>query len=301
MSEALELGYDILEKGGSSVDAVEIVITTLENSPWFNAGRGSVLNAKGVVEMDASIMEGNDRQAGAVAGVTRIKNPIKAARLVMEESPHVLLSGQGAELFAEQGGLTFMDSSYFITPQELKQWKNSNNKGNGYLPPTPANPAEGGTFSKFGTVGAAALDKSGNLAAGTSTGGMMNKQYGRVGDSPIIGAGTYANNKTCAISCTGHGEYFIRGVVAYDVAALVEYKKMDLQEAVDFVVQKKLKEFGGAGGLIAVDANGNMATSFNTPGMFRGTVNQEGQIEILMFKEGPPFTVKVGGNSSLSR
>ncbi|MGD1848677.1 MAG: isoaspartyl peptidase/L-asparaginase family protein [Salibacteraceae bacterium] len=298
LTEALEHGYKILADGGSSVDAVEAVITTLEDNPLFNAGKGAVLDITGTVKMDASLMSGEDGQAGAVAGLSRTRHPIKAARLVMEESPHVMLSGDGADAYAEGAGLQTMASDWFVTERQKQSWQNAQkNKGNGYQ--APANPMEGS--SKFGTVGAVALDQQGNLAAGTSTGGMLNKQFGRIGDSPVIGAGTYANNKTCAVSCTGHGEFFIRNVVAYDVAALMQYRKLGLQQAADLVVQEKLKTKGGDGGLIAVDGNGNMVFSFNTSGMFRGSVNQEGLAQVFIFKNDKAYETKIGGNADLGR
>jgi len=223
MTEALTKGADTLKKGGSSIDAVEIIIRILEDSPLFNAGKGSVFTDEGKNEMDASIMDGKTLKAGAVAGVTTIKNPISAARKVMDKSPHVMMIGQGAEKFAKEKGLEIVDPSYFFDQKRWEQYQKAKGK-------------------KFGTVGVVALDKNGNLAAGTSTGGMMNKKYGRVGDSPIIGAGTYANNNTCAVSCTGHGEYFIRNVVAYDIAALMDYKGWSVEKAAKYVVQEKLNE-----------------------------------------------------------
>ncbi|MBX9853014.1 MAG: isoaspartyl peptidase/L-asparaginase [Cytophagaceae bacterium] len=267
LQEALDRGYDILEKGGSSIDAVEAVIRILEDSPLFNAGKGAVLTSNEKIELDASIMRGSDLAAGAVGGVTIVKNPISAARKVMENSPHVLLMGRGAEAFAKEQHLEIVDPSYFFTEksrmqlQKIKEeeklkLKNSEKKD-----------------KKFGTVGCVALDKNGNLAAGTSTGGMVNKKFGRVGDSPIIGAGTYADNRTCAVSCTGHGEHFIRNTIAFSVAALMEYKGLSLEQAVDYVVEEKLKRTSGTGGLIAIDKEGNIAMKMNTPSMFRAYRN----------------------------
>jgi L-asparaginase / beta-aspartyl-peptidase len=281
LKKALSKGYGILEEGGTSLDAVEATIKILEDCPMFNAGKGAVLTSDQRVELDASFMDGAALKAGAVAGVSTIKNPISAARKVMENSPHVLLVGKGAELFAKEQKLEIVDSSYFYTEKSVKQLKKIKelekikNEGEGS--------DKDESDKKFGTVGAVALDKYGNLTAGTSTGGMVNKRYGRVGDSPLIGAGTYANNKTCAVSCTGHGEYFIRNVVAYDVSALMEYKKYSLQKAAEHVIQDKLKSSGGTGGLIALDKEGNFAVSFNTSSMFRAYVNKDGS-EVFIFR-----------------
>lgn len=281
LNEALKAGYDTLEKGGTSVDAVVAAIKIMEDSPLFNAGRGSVFTADGKNEMDASIMNGKTLMAGAIAGVRTIKNPITAARCVMEKSQHVMLVGTGAEKFAKTCNCEFADTSYFFDQkrwdqlQKVKQYE----KSQGSIKTKD----EFGD-KKFGTVGVVALDKYGSLAAGTSTGGMTNKKYGRVGDSPIIGAGTYANNKTCGVSCTGHGEYFIRSVVAYDVSALMEYKGMTVEQAANEVVMKKLKPMGGEGGLVAMDAKGNIAMPFNTSGMYRGYMKSDGKREVLIYK-----------------
>lgn len=284
MQEALDSGYQILEMGGSSLDAVEKAINVLEDSPLFNAGKGAVFTNDGKNELDASIMDGSNLKAGAVAGVQTIKNPISAARVVMEKSPHVMMTGDGAERFAKEQNLEIVDTSYFFDQKRYNQWKRlrdsekidlDHGKGRGQVKTGD---------EKFGTVGAVALDRNGNLAAGTSTGGMTNKKYGRVGDSPIIGAGTYANNKTCAVSCTGHGEYFIRSVVAYDVSALMEYKGLSINEAANEVVLKKLIEIKGEGGLIALDQKGNFAMPFNTEGMFRAFRNRE-KAEVKIYKE----------------
>lgn len=267
LNEALLAGEQILKDGGSSLDAITVTIMVMENSPLFNAGKGAVFTAEGVNEMDASIMDGRDLNAGAVAGVRGIKNPILAARAVMEDTRHVLLVGEGAEIVAEEKGLEMADSSYFFTQSRYDSFLKAKDK-----------------TEKHGTVGAAALDKHGNLAAGTSTGGMTYKMKGRVGDSPVIGAGTYADNKTCAVSATGHGEYFIRNVVAYDISALMKYKGLSLQSAADEVIMNKLKSIGGTGGIIAVDKDGNIAMPFNTAGMYRGYVTSEGKSEVLIYK-----------------
>jgi beta-aspartyl-peptidase (threonine type) len=281
----LQAGYDTLARGGSSLDAVEMAIKILEDSPLFNAGRGSVFTSDGKNEMDASIMNGETLDAGAVAAVHTIRNPISAARCVMEHSEHILLVGDGAEKFVRKCNVKFEDPKYFF---EQKRWdqlqkiketdQTELDHGSNIIPGVEDKD------KKYGTVGVVALDKYGNLAAGTSTGGMTNKKYGRVGDSPIIGAGTYANNKTCGVSCTGHGEYFIREVVAYDVSALMEYKGMKVQDAADEVVMKKLVKLGGEGGLVAMDAKGNIAMSFNTPGMYRGYMKSSGEKEVMIYK-----------------
>ncbi|MGD0712166.1 MAG: isoaspartyl peptidase/L-asparaginase [Bacteroidales bacterium] len=274
--EALEKGSDTLKKGGTSLDAVVVVIKIFEDSPLFNAGKGAVFNDEGKNELDAAIMDGKTIKAGAVAGVTTVKNPITAARAVMEKTNHVMLTGAGADKFAKEAGLVIVDPSYFFDQKRWDQYLKGKNKSNG----KDTNPIN----TKHGTVGAVALDIYGNLAAGTSTGGLSNKKYGRVGDSPIIGAGTYANNKTCAVSCTGTGEYFIRNVVAYDMSALMEYKGYSVQKAADYIINEKLKAQGGDGGLIALDAAGNFTMTFNTEGMFRGYANSNGEVKVMMFK-----------------
>lgn len=263
LQQALDTGESILKTGGTSLDAVTAVVVMLENSPLFNAGRGSVFSETGENEMDASVMNGKDLSAGAVAGVRTIKNPILAARKVMEESKHVLLVRDGAEKFAKEHSVEIVDPSYFFTQ---KRW-------DGLM-----------KAQKHGTVGAVALDKSGNLAAATSTGGMTNKMTGRVGDTPIIGAGNYASNKTCAVSGTGHGEYFIRYAVGHDISALMEYKGLSLEEAANEVIFNKLLPAGGAGGVIAVDKDGNYTMTFNTSGMFRGVVTADRHRETAIFK-----------------
>jgi beta-aspartyl-peptidase (threonine type) len=280
LREALEAGYKVLEENGSSLDAVIAVINIMEDSPLFNAGKGAVFTYERTNELDASIMDGNTMQAGAVAGVQHIKNPISLARLVMEKSPHVLLTGKGAEGFAADLGIKMMPGKYFFTRRRLKQLEKIQNSKKKVSSISASN-----SGYKFGTVGCAALDKAGNLAAGTSTGGMTNKRYGRVGDSPLIGAGTYANNKTCAVSSTGHGEFFIRYAVAHDISALMEYKGMSLKDAADFVVNKKLKDVGGSGGIIAIDRQGNIAMPFNTTGMYRGYKKSNGETLIKIFKD----------------
>lgn len=252
LTAALMIGTQILSQGGTSLDAVEQVVKYLEDCPLFNAGKGAVFTHDGRNELDAAIMNGEDLSAGAVAGVGDIKNPIAAARKVMEKSPHVLMIGKGASTFALQNELEPVDSSYFYTEQSYRELERALTRE-----------------KKMGTVGCVALDKQGNLAAATSTGGMTNKRYGRVGDVPIIGAGTYANNNTCAVSATGHGEYFIRYTVAHDISALMEYQGLSLSQAADEVVLKKLVKAGGDGGVIAVDKMGNIHLVFNTTGMFR--------------------------------
>ncbi|HMQ47799.1 MAG TPA: isoaspartyl peptidase/L-asparaginase [Saprospiraceae bacterium] len=265
LEAALAVGENILKNGGSSLDAVEQTIVFLEESPLFNAGRGAVFTHEGKNELDASIMSGADKNAGAVGGVTIVKNPIRAARAVMEKSPHVFLTGRGAEQFAIEQGLDTVPNTYFFTQdrwESLQSILEAENKQSGFL--INANPD-----TKFGTVGCVALDKNGQLAAGTSTGGMTNKRYNRIGDAPIIGAGTYADNATCAVSCTGHGEYFIRYAVAYDVSAQMKYAGKTLLEAGNYTINEQLKAAGGEGGLIAVDHKGNIAMPFNSEGMYR--------------------------------
>ncbi|MCW3124541.1 MAG: isoaspartyl peptidase [Bacteroidetes bacterium] len=280
LKAALDTGYAVLEKGGSSLDAVEAAIISLEDCPLFNAGKGSVFNSEGRHEMDASIMYGKDLTAGAVTGVKNIKNPISLSRAVMERSQHVFLAGNGAEIFAREQGIAFEDDSYFFDQFRHDQWQQAQKEEGVFLDHNIAASDE----KKFGTVGAVALDKDGHLAAGTSTGGMTNKKFGRVGDSPIIGAGTYANDNTCAISCTGHGELFIRSVVAYDISCLMEYKGMTLREACDEVVMNKLVKIGGEGGLIAIDRIGNVELPFNSEGMYRAYRKSDGNGGVLIYK-----------------
>ena len=279
LEEAIRVGFDILNTGGSSLDAVQKTINVMEDSPLFNAGKGAVFTSAGTNEHDASIMDGKTLKAGASAGTSTVKNPINLARAIMEHSPHVMLSGKGAEQFAKEQGLELVAPEYFYTEksfQALQRVKKSE-QVSFYN--------EDVKDSKFGTVGCAALDKHGNLAAGTSTGGMTNKRWGRIGDSPIIGAGTYANNATCAVSCTGWGEYFIRSVVAHDISALMDYKGLSLLDAAKEVIQKKIPTLGGDGGVVAVDKNGNMVMEFNTSGMFRATMNDKGELYIGMYNE----------------
>lgn len=266
LSAALEAGYMILSNGGTSQDAVQAAIMVMEESPLFNSAVGAVLTHKGDAELDASFMDGATLKAGAVGGVKIIKSPITAAIAVMEHTDHVLLTGRGAEEFAITQGLDTVSNDYFILDRRRATYEKQQNEkgGNSSLL------FHEGNDYKMGTVGAAALDMNGNLAAGTSTGGMANKKYGRLGDSPIIGAGTYANNATCAVSCTGHGEYFIRYAVAHDVSALMEYKGMTFEAAAEQVINEKLVKAGGAGGLIGIDKAGNVAMPFNTTGMYRG-------------------------------
>lgn len=270
LEEAINAGYNILEKNGSSKDAVEQTIKILENSELFNAGKGSVLSNKGVVEMDASIMNGQNLNAGAISGIKTIKNPISAARLVMEKSEHVFLSGEGAEEFARLQGLDIINNEYFITKTRLKSLLNAKKR-------------DSIKDNKFGTVGCVAIDKFGNITSGTSTGGMTNKKWNRIGDVPIIGAGTYANNNTCGISSTGWGEYFIRNVVAYDISSQIEYKKISIDLAAKNTL-KKVKDLGGNGGVIGIDKNGNILMDFNTEGMYRGYKKSDGESEISIYK-----------------
>ncbi len=276
---ALEVGYDILEKGGTSVDAVEAAVYELENFPLFNAGKGSVFNHNGKHEMDASIMDGSTLKAGAVTCVNHVRNPVVLAREVMDHSEHVLLSGKGAEQFARMRKIKLEKDNYFFTDERYRQLQEVINEEGAHLDHN-INVKE----KKFGTVGAVALDINGNLAAATSTGGMTNKRFGRIGDSPIIGSGTYANNNTCAISCTGHGEFFIRAVVAYDISCLMEYKGMTLKKACKAVVNTKLVKLGGEGGLIAIDKNGNVELPFNSDGMYRGYKSSGGKELIAIYK-----------------
>ena len=261
LEASLRAGYSLLEKGYSSLDAVAAAVVILEDCPLFNAGKGSVFTHEGAHEMDALIMDGRTLKAGAVAGVQNIKNPVVLARSVMDHSEFVFLSGKGAEDFAALMKIPREEADYFFNQFRYDQLMESRMTGSVQLDHND---------KKFGTVGAVAIDCNGNLAAATSTGGMTNKRYNRIGDTPVIGAGTYANNKTCAISCTGHGEYFLRAVVAYDISCLMEYKSLSLREACDVVVHKKLIDMGGEGGLIAIDLHGNSALPFNSEGMYRG-------------------------------
>lgn len=297
LEEALQAGYEILNNGGSSLDAVVNAIQIMEESPLFNAGKGAVFTNDGKNELDAAIMDGKTRNAGAVAGISIIKSPIAAARAVMESSPHVMMIGKGAEQFASEQGLETVDPSYFYTDRRFEQLerirstetqqldhdgdKKSEDKKQGYLDTKFPD-------RKFGTVGAVAIDRNGDLAAATSTGGMTNKRYGRVGDVPVIGAGTYADNSTAAISATGHGEYFIRSVVAYDITALMKYQDKSVQEAAKEVVKEKLVEMGGGGGVIAIDQDGNIAMPFNTKGMYRGSIDTNGKVYVGIYEDEQP-------------
>ena len=283
LQTALQLGYAVLEKNGSALDAVETAVRSLENCPLFNAGKGAVFNNAGTHEMDASIMSGKDLSAGAVSLIKHIKNPVSLARAVMEKSEHVFLCGDGAEDFAKQMNLEFAGDEYFHDAFRFEQWKKAQETEGSFLDHN-VHTTDNTKDKKFGTVGAVALDKDGNLAAATSTGGMTNKKFGRVGDSPIIGAGTYANNNTCAISCTGHGELFIRSVVAYDISALMEYKNLSLHEACEEVVMKKLVKIGGEGGLIAIDKHGNIELPFNSEGMYRALKSSNGVEKVEIYK-----------------
>lgn len=275
LQTALDAGYTILAGGGSAIDAVVATVSSLEDCPLFNAGRGSVFNHIGEHEMDAAIMAGTNLACGAVAGICGIKNPIQLARAVMEQTEHVLLIGQGAQAFARTQDFPLQPASYFFSQQRFDQWQQALQDGRVQLDHTE---------KKFGTVGAVALDIRGDLAAATSTGGMTNKQYGRVGDSPIIGAGTWAANDTCAISCTGHGELFIKAAVAHDIHCLMSYKGMSLLEASDLVVHDKLVKIGGEGGLVAVDAQGNISMPFNSDGMYRARKSSGSEAQILIYK-----------------
>lgn len=276
---ALNAGYKVLEDGNSALDAVETAVRVLEDSPLFNAGKGSVFTAEGTHEMDAAIMDGSNLEAGAVSLITGIKNPVSLARDVMENSYHVFLAGEGAMQFAKSNGYELEGPDYFYDEVRYQQWQGIKDSDTFELDHSVKK--EG----KFGTVGAVACDKNGNVAAATSTGGMTNKKWGRVGDSPMIGAGNYANNKTCAVSCTGSGEFFIRGVVAYDVSCLMEHKGLSLQEASDEVINKRILEINGDGGLIAVDSEGNIAMPFNTEGMYRACRSSNGHEELGIYKE----------------
>lgn len=292
LEQALRAGFAALNKpNATGLDAVEAAIRLMEDSPQFNAGRGAVFTHDGRNELDASIMEGKTLKAGSVAGVTTIKNPITAARAVMEKSKHVLLISRGAEAFAAEKGLEIVDPKYFWTEERWKQLQKQleedkkRGQGSGVRGQGAAEVPERHLpgFS-FGTVGAVALDKAGNLSAGTSTGGMSNKRWGRVGDSPIIGAGTYADNEACAISATGHGEYFIRYAVAHDIVVLMKYKGLAVNAASDEVVRKKLKAAGGEGGVICLDHNGRFYPSYNTEGMYRGCITRDGQVQVRIFE-----------------
>jgi L-asparaginase / beta-aspartyl-peptidase len=282
LNDAIEEGYKILASGGEAIQAVRAAVAMLENNVLFNAGRGSVFTKTGIHEMDASIMNGRNLAAGAVAAVTNIKNPVELAYAVMKNSEHVFMSGKGAETFAKQNGIAFEKDEYFFSQFRYDQWQAIKDSDETALDHNiiPGSVNE----KKFGTVGAVACDANGNLAAATSTGGMTNKQFGRIGDSPIIGIGTYANNKTCAISCTGHGEPFIKAVAAYDVSCLVEYKSLTLEAAMKTVVMDKLMKIDGEGGMIGVDNKGNASLIFNSEGMYRGVKSSNGRVEVSIYK-----------------
>lgn len=285
LEEALQAGYEILSKGGSSLDAVETVIRILEDSPIFNAGKGAVMTSAKTIELDAAVMDGSTLNAGTVAGIKRVKNPISLARAVMEKSKHVMLIGDGAEVFAKEQGLEMVDNKYFFTERRLKEiekLKAKERKEKGKA----VSALKLDKDYKYGTVGCAALDKNGNLAAGTSTGGIANKRFGRVGDVPIIGAGTYANNNTCALSATGQGEFFIRNVVTHDISALMEYKNMSIDRAADILINEKVAAHNAEGGVIGIDKNGNITMVFNTKGMFRGYVKDDGKKFVAMYSGG---------------
>lgn len=279
LQDALDAGYALLEKGKSAIEAVLAATVSLEDNILFNAGRGSVFGKDGSQEMDASIMDGKTLMAGAVSAVRNVRNPVELAYAIMTKSQHVMLNGNGALQFAKENGLKIEEDEYFYSAFRYDQWKQMQGSDESALDHNIII-----TEKKFGTVGAAALDINGNIAAATSTGGMTNKQYGRVGDSPIIGAGTYANNKTCAISCTGHGEPFIRAVTAYDVSCLMEYKGLSLEDAMKVVVHEKLIKIEGEGGMIGVDAKGNAALIFNSEGMYRGIRNSQGENRTEIYK-----------------
>ena len=306
LEEAVLAGYKALQDGKSGLDAVQIAINLLEDSPLFNAGKGAVFTADGKNELDAAIMDGKTLKAGAVAGLRRVKNPINLARSIMEKSPHVMMIGEGAELFAKEQNIELVPEKYFWTQERwdslqriIKEEKEKRNKSKGTSQKLKTEENQKSAVhnsqtlesrllnrdSKYGTVGAVALDKDGNIAAGTSTGGMTYKKYGRVGDVPIIGAGTYANNETCAVSATGWGEYFIRLSVAKDISSLMEYRALPIQQAADMVIKQKLQNLGGDGGIIAIDKFGNMAISFNSEGMYRAYINAEGKPIVEIYKD----------------
>ena len=285
LQESVNAGYAVLEEGGSATNAVKAAIVILEDNLLFNAGRGSVFTKKGLQEMDAAIMDGKDLAAGAVAGIRNVRNPIELAAEVMHNSNHVFLSGKGANDFAIKQGIKLEPDEFFFSQFRYDQWKAIRDSDNYSLDHTHQGLEELMKDKKFGTVGAVACDMDGNIAAATSTGGMTNKKYGRIGDSPLIGCGTYANNHTCAISCTGHGEPFIRAVAAYDVSALMEYKGLTLKDAMDKVVNDKLMKMDGEGGMIGVDAEANVSMIFHSAGMYRGMRNSEGENIIGIYKD----------------
>ena len=284
LRQAMNAGFAVLEQGGSALNAIKATIVLMEDNLLFNAGRGSVFTKKGVQEMDAAVMDGRTLEAGSVTGVRNVRNPIELAMEVMLNSNHVFLSGKGASDFAIKQGIKLEPDEYFFSQFRYDQWKSIRDSDTYSLDHTHQQLEELMRDKKFGTVGAVACDQQGNIAAATSTGGMTNKKYGRIGDSPIIGAGTYANNATCGISCTGHGELFIRAVAAHDVSALMEYKGLSLQEAMEIVVHEKLMAIGGEGGMIGVDAQGNAALVFNSQGMYRGFKSSDGSSVVAIYK-----------------
>ncbi len=283
LEQSLRAGHEILTRGGTSVDAVTAAVRVMEDSPLFNAGKGAVYTADGTHEMDAAVMDGATRAAGAVAAVTRVRSPVDLARMVMAKSEHVMLVGAGAEKFAREQGIALVEPSYFDTPERLEQLKQAKErdaaKARGERTEAPTEQ------EKHGTVGAVALDRFGNIAAATSTGGMTNKKFGRVGDSPIIGAGTYADNETCAVSATGHGEFFMRLVVAHEIASEMRYARRSLRDAADDVINRQLTALGGTGGVIAIDRKGHVAMPFNTSGMYRGWIDAEGNVSTAIFAD----------------
>ncbi|MBS1517980.1 MAG: isoaspartyl peptidase/L-asparaginase [Bacteroidetes bacterium] len=281
LKDAVQSGSDILKSGGTSVEAVLKTVTVLEDNPLFNAGKGSVFTNEGKHSMDASIMSGKDLSAGSVASVTGVRNPVILAHEVMNDPELVLISGKGAEIYAKEKGLKFEDENYFYSEFRYQQYLKALETGKARLDHS----VDGSTEKKFGTVGAVALDVNGDLAAATSTGGMTNVKFGRIGDSPVIGAGTYANNKTCAVSCTGDGEYFLRTVAAYDVSALMEYRSLTLKQACDEVVNKKLLAAGGSGGLIAIDKDCNIEMIFNSEGMYRGYSENDNDVILRIYRD----------------
>jgi beta-aspartyl-peptidase (threonine type) len=288
LEESLRAGRQaVAGENATSLDAVETAIRVMEDSPLFNAGKGAVFTYEGRNELDASIMEGKEKRAGAVASVTTIKNPISAARAVMEKSPHVLMVGRGAEVFATKAGLEIVDPSYFWTLPRWKQierhWREAKNSGKHSAIEHERTVEPSSDERQWGTVGAVAIDPHGNLAAGTSTGGMTGKMFGRVGDSPIIGAGTYADNAGCAVSCTGHGEYFIRYAVSHEISSLIKYKGMKVEQAIDQVINRVLEDAGGGGGAIALDARGRFSAAYNTEGMYRGWITRDGKVETRLW------------------
>jgi len=288
LEQAIRTGYAILKDGGTSQEAVVKTIQVMEESPLFNAGKGAVFTHEETNELDASFMDGNTLNAGAVAGVMNVKSPIELAVKIMTDSDHVMLSGRGASMFAEEKGLEMVAPSYFFTERRFNSLQNIKNKEKTELDHDDKKAAFYDSDiqnSKFGTVGCVALDKNGDIAAGTSTGGMTNKRWGRIGDAPIIGSGTYANNKTCGVSSTGWGEYFIRSQVAYDISAQMEYQQKTLKEATADVIQNKLTKLGGTGGVVALDKNGNMSFEFNTAGMYRASMNDQGKLTVKIYKE----------------